>query len=221
MSTGQEKRVLVTGGGSGLGAAIVRALAGAGYAVDFTYRASGEAASALASELNEAHPGLGIRAYALDLADRAALDAFCETAEEIGYHGFVHNAGQSSDGLAAMFDQDKAEAAMQAGLGHAFGTIVRSAAHLQGLVDADPFSKFALPAGAKRVITFLREAPRQDLDFPLSRDDASILARIGLEVFSAYVPGTKGPVFMQLIERTYGRDVTTRTVDTVRKCAAA
>ncbi|MGC5777469.1 SDR family NAD(P)-dependent oxidoreductase [Methylobacterium sp. NFXW15] len=113
MSAEKEKRVLVTGGGSGLGAAIVRSLAKAGYPVDFTYRASGEAAAALAAELNEAHPGLDIRAHALDLADKAALDAFCERAEEAGYHGYVHNAGQSADGLAAMFDQDKAEAAMQ------------------------------------------------------------------------------------------------------------
>jgi NAD(P)-dependent dehydrogenase (short-subunit alcohol dehydrogenase family) len=110
---GQTKRVLVTGGGTGLGAAIVRGLVNAGYAVDFTYRTSGEAATALASELNEAHPGRGIRGYALDLADRQALDAFCETAEEIGYYGLVHNAGQSSDGLAAIFDQERAEAAMQ------------------------------------------------------------------------------------------------------------
>ncbi|GJE40006.1 SDR family oxidoreductase [Methylobacterium persicinum] len=114
-ATGGEgaKRILVTGGGTGLGAAIVRGLVQAGHAVDFTYRASGEAATALAAELNEAHPGLGIRTYALDLADGAALDAFCENAEGVEYHGLVHNAGQSSDGLAAMFDQDRAEAAMQ------------------------------------------------------------------------------------------------------------
>lgn len=115
----------------------------------------------------------------------------------------------------------KAEAAMQAQLGHSFGTIVRSAAHLQGLIDADHYQGHRLPAGAKRVITFLRAEPTRDLELPVARDDAAILARIGLEVYSAYVPGSKGPVFMQLIERSYGRDVTTRTVDTVRKCAAA
>ena len=41
------------------------------------------------------------------------------------------------------------------------------------------------------------------------------------EIFSAYVPGPKGPVFMALIEKTFGTDLTTRTWDTVRKCAAA
>jgi uncharacterized protein (DUF1697 family) len=36
-----------------------------------------------------------------------------------------------------------------------------------------------------------------------------------------YVPGDRGPVFMTLIEDAFGKDVTTRTWETVRKCAAA
>jgi hypothetical protein len=43
----------------------------------------------------------------------------------------------------------------------------------------------------------------------------------GREVFSAYVPTPKGPVFMALIEKTLGKDVTTRTWDTVTKVARA
>jgi hypothetical protein len=43
----------------------------------------------------------------------------------------------------------------------------------------------------------------------------------GREVFTAYVPSPRGPVFMTLIEKTFGRNVTTRTWDTVRKGAAA
>jgi 3-oxoacyl-[acyl-carrier protein] reductase len=111
--SGPAKRVLVTGGASGLGAAIVRALAEAGFDADFTYRSSREAAEALAATLRDAHPGRTFAAHALDLADRAALDAFCDMAEEAGYHGLVHSAGQSCDALAAMLDQDRAEAAMQ------------------------------------------------------------------------------------------------------------
>jgi len=106
-------RVLVTGGASGLGAAIVRALAASGHAVDFTYRSSGDQATALIAELEAAHPGRAFAAHSLDLSDRAALDAFCEGAEGAGYYGLVHNAGQPADMLAAMLDQDRAEAAMQ------------------------------------------------------------------------------------------------------------
>jgi NAD(P)-dependent dehydrogenase (short-subunit alcohol dehydrogenase family) len=105
--------VLVTGGATGLGAAIVRSLAGAGYDVEFTYRSSGEAATALIAKLERLHPERSVTARAVDLADRAALDAFCEAIEGEIYHGLVHNAGQSYDVLAAMLAQDRAEAAMQ------------------------------------------------------------------------------------------------------------
>lgn len=106
-------RVLVTGGGKGVGAAIVRALVVAGHDVDFTYRSSAEQALALAAEIGAAHPGRSINAMPLDLADKAALDAFCEERESESYFGFIHNAGQPYDSLAAMMAQDKAEAAMQ------------------------------------------------------------------------------------------------------------
>jgi NAD(P)-dependent dehydrogenase (short-subunit alcohol dehydrogenase family) len=106
-------RVLVTGGGKGVGAAIVRALAAAGHDVDFTYRSSGDAAKALADELMGTHAGRTIRAHGLDLADKGALEAFCESIESETFFGLVHNAGQPYDALAAMMQQDKAEAAMQ------------------------------------------------------------------------------------------------------------
>jgi 3-oxoacyl-[acyl-carrier protein] reductase len=106
-------RILVTGGGKGVGAAIVRALVDAGHDVDFTYRSSGEAALALADELIKAHPGRSVTAHSLDLADKASLETFCEAAESESYFGLIHNAGQPYDALAAMMQQDKAEVAMQ------------------------------------------------------------------------------------------------------------
>jgi hypothetical protein len=56
---------------------------------------------------------------------------------------------------------------------------------------------------------------------PLAADGAQVLAVHGREAFTAYVASDQGPVFMQLIQRAFGNDVTTRTWDTVRKCAAA
>ena len=106
-------RVLVTGGGKGVGAAIVRALVAAGHDVDFTYRSSGDAAKALAEEQMQGSSGRRVTAHAVDLADKAALEAFCETLEGESFFGLVHNAGQPYDALAAMMQQDKAEAAMQ------------------------------------------------------------------------------------------------------------
>lgn len=113
----------------------------------------------------------------------------------------------------------KAEAAMEKELGRSFLTIVRSVDDLRALLASDPYKKLKLPNSAKKVITFLHDEPTAKLKLPISLDDAQILAMHGREVFSAYVPGPKGPVFMTLIEKTFGKDVTTRTLGTVEKLA--
>ena len=110
----QQRRVLVTGGGSGLGAAIVRSLAEAGHDVVLTYRSSEGEAKALVDALSGSRPQQSFAARKLDLSDQSAVDAFCTDIEaEAPYFGFVHNAGHSYDSLAVMMDQAKAEAAMQ------------------------------------------------------------------------------------------------------------
>jgi NAD(P)-dependent dehydrogenase (short-subunit alcohol dehydrogenase family) len=70
------RRVFVTGGGRGLGAAIVKALAAAGHHVTFTYRSSGDAAEASAKALTIAYPEQHFTALQVDLADRDAVAAF-------------------------------------------------------------------------------------------------------------------------------------------------
>ena len=121
--------------------------------------------------------------------------------------------------LAAL--ERRCERAMESGLGRSFATFVRSTAHLQGLLQPDRFAAYELPASAKAVITFLRRPVALSLELPLRHHGASILQVTPTEVLSAYVPGPQGPVFMSLLERTFGKDITTRTRDTVRKCAWA
>jgi 3-oxoacyl-[acyl-carrier protein] reductase len=113
VSAATKRRALVTGGGRGLGAAIVRALAAAGHDVTFTYRSASSEAEALLKTIAAAHPEQAFASFAIDLADKAAVDTFVKEAERQGFSAFVHNAGQSYDSLAMMMDQAKAEAAMQ------------------------------------------------------------------------------------------------------------
>jgi 3-oxoacyl-[acyl-carrier protein] reductase len=111
---GDKRRALITGGGRGLGSAIVRACADAGHDVTFTYRSAEAEAAAILQELAQAWPGQTFAAHRLDLADKTAVDAFAKGLEQDApYSAFVHNAGQSYDALAMMIDQAKAEAAMQ------------------------------------------------------------------------------------------------------------
>ncbi len=40
-------------------------------------------------------------------------------------------------------------------------------------------------------------------------------------MLTAYAPSLNGPVFMRLLSRAYGGEITTRTMETVHKCARA
>lgn len=111
----------------------------------------------------------------------------------------------------------KAEAAMLAALGRTFLTIVRSIDALDALIELDPYSGFRLSPADKRVVTFMRKAPKAPPSLPIELDGARMLDLIGRELFSVYVPSERGAVFMTLIEKTVGKDVTTRTWDTVKK----
>ena len=140
---------------------------------------------------------------------------FTEVRTVLGSGNVVFSARAASD----VALQRKAEAAMQEHLGRTFATIVRSIDELQALIAADPFSKHRLPPESKRIVTFLREAPTRALPRLPEQDGARILQVSGREVFTAYVRTPKGPVFMSLIEKTFGEDVTTRTWDTIKKVA--
>ena len=113
------------------------------------------------------------------------------------------------------------ESAMPRQLGRSFHTIVRPAAGLQAMIDADPYATFRLGPKAKRVVTFLRDPHPNTLALPIETDGVRMLATTGREVFIAYVPHPRGPVFMTLIEKTFGVNVTTRTWETVKRCARA
>ena len=115
--------------------------------------------------------------------------------------------------------QRRIEAALLTRLGRTFLTIVRPVDALRELLASDPYRAFRLKPGTKRVVTFLRELPTRKISLPIEFEGARILALKGREVFSAYVRSPKGPVFMTLIEKTFGKEQTTRTWETVAKVA--
>jgi len=115
----------------------------------------------------------------------------------------------------------QAEKAMSEQLDRTFLTIVRPSAALNELIDEDPYAEFRVSPKAKRIVTFLREPLKANLKLPIEIDGARILAIRDRDVLSAYIPLENDPAFMRLLEKTFGKDITTRTLDTVKKCAAA
>ena len=118
--------------------------------------------------------------------------------------------------LAAL--ERQVEAAIVKGMGRSFLTIVRSVDSLQKLLATDPYKAHKVKPAAKRIVTFMRRPPH-GLDLPIEKDNARILALEGNDLFSAYLPTPKGPVFMTMIENASGKEQTTRTWQTVEKVA--
>jgi uncharacterized protein (DUF1697 family) len=92
---------------------------------------------------------------------------------------------------------------------------------LDEMLASDPYRPFQLDAAAKRIVTFLRDDPPAKVALPVELDGARLLSLAGRELFSAYLPSPKGAVFMALIEKTFGKELTTRTWDTVARVARA
>jgi uncharacterized protein (DUF1697 family) len=115
----------------------------------------------------------------------------------------------------------QAEQAMTQHLERSFLTIVRSVSTLSEMLDADAYAAFRLSPQAKRIVTFIREPNSAKIKLPIEADGARILALSGQDILAAYIPRQNDPAFMRLLEKTFGKDITTRTLETVKKCAAA
>lgn len=115
--------------------------------------------------------------------------------------------------------EKRIEATMQSELGRIFAPIVRSGDELRELIAADPFARFRLPPKSKRVVSFFRKEPQPKIALPAKHENAILHGVVGRHAFTSYVPDPGNPAFMTLIERAFGRDVTTRTWDTLLKVA--
>lgn len=95
--SGSKRRVLVTGASGGIGGAIARALAAAGFSLTLHYRGNRAAAEALAAELRQGDAAIDTIGF--DIGDRGAARAALEQALAAGgaFWGVVCNAGFSAD----------------------------------------------------------------------------------------------------------------------------
>lgn len=101
------KKIVISGGSSGIGKALVEGFTAAGWKVHFTFHSNEAAAREL-----EGRSGGKAKAHRLNVADREACDTFCKTVlqEEGGIDVLVNNAGITRDKpLYSMKDEDWTE----------------------------------------------------------------------------------------------------------------
>ena len=112
---GGPRVALVTGGGRGIGHAIVQALAAEGWSVAFTWTSDEAAARVVAEET-------GARPFPLDLRDRARPVALVSEVErELGpVAGLVNNAGVRREAILAMTSDAVWDEVVDVNLGGAF-----------------------------------------------------------------------------------------------------
>lgn len=101
--------------------------------------------------------------------------------------------------------------------------ILRTRRDLEKLLAADPFKNIKVTPRTRLFVTFLSEKPRTPLKIPYESPDKSfrIIRLIGRDVCSVL---TLGPQWarnlrqMDILEKEFGKNITTRTWNTVRKC---
>lgn len=107
-------------------------------------------------------------------------------------------------------------------LGIPGGTIVRELGELRALLDSDPFPGLTHGRGTYLTATFLKDRSDVPPRLPEATDPRTRVvgfdeqARVFLAVIDNSEPG-RTPDFMTWLERTYGKDITTRTWLTVQR----
>lgn len=121
----EDKRILVTGGARGIGAAIVREAMGQGAEVAFTYLQNKQVAQDLAHQMEIAHDGQRCLAIQADVADAGAMeDAFRSTLLEFErIDALVCNAGITRDAMIARMTPDEWDSVITTNLGGVFNTV--------------------------------------------------------------------------------------------------
>lgn len=118
--------------------------------------------------------------------------------------------------------EDRIQQALIRELGIGGGTIIRSHDELGALLDTDPFHGLTHGRGTYLIATFLKDTAEPPTSLPEHPDPLTRVvgydeaARAFLAIIDNSEPG-KTPDFMAWLEKTYGKDITTRTWLTVER----
>jgi uncharacterized protein (DUF1697 family) len=103
--------------------------------------------------------------------------------------------------------------------GYSIGVIVHAIDHLQKLVEQNPFQKIKVAPQTRLYVTFLPVDSKNELKIPYESPDKNfrIISATNSEVLSVLtlVPNTRTVDLMKILEKEYGKQVTTRNWNTI------
>ena len=119
----------------------------------------------------------------------------------------------------------KIESTLESTFGHQVGVLVRTVEALQELADKGPFSGIKVTPQTRLYVTFIPENPGSDLDIPYESPDGNfkIISATSDEVISVLTlsPGSRTVDLMSILEKKFGKKVTTRNWNTIQKILKA
>jgi uncharacterized protein (DUF1697 family) len=126
-----------------------------------------------------------------------------------------------SDDRSASRLEDRIEDALLGHLGAPCSTIVRSRRSIEKLIELDVFEGCDDGPDARCNVTFLKRKPKPSAEPPTGKG-TEVLTVIDQAVFSVVdTTGATTTNFMTLLEKAYGKEITTRTWKTVLRVSKA
>lgn len=124
-------------------------------------------------------------------------------------------------------DPNELEAVISEKLASTFGfpvpTIIRKANMIQHLFDDAPFQDIEIHKDIRLYVSFLMGDNQSDLELPWTSSDSSfsILSERNKTIISVLdLSVTKTPKAMEIMEKSYGKDITTRNWKTIERIVA-
>jgi len=119
----------------------------------------------------------------------------------------------------------KIEKKLETAFGHEIGVLIRKIEGLQRLAEANPFAGIKVTPQTRLYVTFLAEKPKSGLKIPYESPDKNfkIIRANGSEVCSVLTlsPNSRTVDLMSILEKEFGRKVTTRNWNTIDKILKA
>jgi uncharacterized protein (DUF1697 family) len=115
----------------------------------------------------------------------------------------------------------KLERALAGAFGYEIAVVLRTPDELERLVDAKPFARVKVTPKTRTQVTFLKTKPRRGMELPRGKGYETIRLVDRALCSVVDLSGATTPDLMRLLDKEFGKEVTTRSWNTVEKVVRA